>query len=139
MENQRMEELLARYRARRAGATEAFRRINSIAVTEVSRRETVKVTVGARGEVSALEFPTTAYRRMAPAELSEVILDTLAKARAKALAEAAGVCFDGALEGVDASELFQGRIDPASLLPEDPFDLAGFDDLARLADSDQET
>ncbi|MEV7739451.1 YbaB/EbfC family nucleoid-associated protein [Streptomyces sp. NPDC088921] len=126
MEDQQLEDLLDRYRTKRAAATEAFSRINSISVTEVSRRGTVKVTVGARGDISALEFPTTAYRRMASAELSQVILDTLAKARTKALAEAASIGLGGMLQGVDASDLFQGRIDPASLLPEDPFEAAGF-------------
>ncbi|WP_406442583.1 YbaB/EbfC family nucleoid-associated protein [Streptomyces sp. NBC_00631] len=137
MEDQQLEELFEHYRTKRAAATEAFQRINSISVTEVSRRETVKVTVGARGDISALEFPTTAYRRMASAELAEIILDTLAKARTKALAEVASIRLGGMFEGVNASDLFQGKIDPASLLPEDPFEAAGFGETIGLVDGER--
>ncbi|MBW8802136.1 MAG: hypothetical protein JF597_54065, partial [Streptomyces sp.] len=60
-----------------------------------------------------------------------------AKARAKALAEAAGVGFGSMLKGVSASDLFQGKIDPASLLPEDPFEAVGFGEPVRLGDDER--
>ncbi|MFK0160422.1 YbaB/EbfC family nucleoid-associated protein [Streptomyces sp. NPDC090493] len=137
MEDRELEELFELYRTKRAAATESFQRINSISVTEVSRRETVKVTVGARGDITALEFPTTAYRRMASAELAEVILETLATARTKALAEAANIGLGSMLQGVNAADLFQGKIDPASLLPEDPFEAAGLGESFEYRDVEE--
>lgn len=80
----------------------------------------MKITVGAQGEVTAIEFPTGAYRRMAPKELADVLLTTLRQARAEALEGVAGVLADRLPPGVTVPDLLQGRVDPAAVLPEDP-------------------
>ncbi|ALV31358.1 YbaB/EbfC family nucleoid-associated protein [Streptomyces sp. CdTB01] len=118
--DQQIEDLLAQYRRQRDEAAETRRRINETTATVTAPRQTVKVTVGAQGEVTALEFPTGAYRRMAPRELAEVLLTTLQQARAEALRSVAGVLADGLPPGVTVPDLLQGRVDPAAVLPEDP-------------------
>ncbi|MDC2959595.1 MULTISPECIES: YbaB/EbfC family nucleoid-associated protein [Streptomyces] len=118
--DQQIEDLLAQYRRQRDAAAETRRRINETTATVTAPRQTVKITVGAQGEVTAVEFPTGAYRRMAPRELADVLLTTLQQARAEALRSVAGVLADGLPPGVTVPDLLQGRIDPDAVLPEDP-------------------
>ncbi|MFG3165556.1 YbaB/EbfC family nucleoid-associated protein [Streptomyces sp. NPDC048200] len=118
--DQQIEDLLGEYRRQREQAAETRRRINATTSTATAPRQTVKVTVGAQGEVTAIEFPTGAYRRMAPKELADVLLATIQQARSEALDGVAGVLAGELPPGVTVADLLQGRVDPTALLPEDP-------------------
>ncbi|MEU9345163.1 YbaB/EbfC family nucleoid-associated protein [Streptomyces sp. NPDC048278] len=118
--DQQIEDLLDQYRRQRDEAAETRRRINETTATVTAPRQTVKITVGAQGEVTAIEFPTGAYRRMAPKELADVLLSTLRQARAEALEGVSGVLAERLPSGVTVPDLLQGRVDPAAVLPEDP-------------------
>lgn len=83
--DQQIEDLLEQYRRQRAEAVETRQRINGTTSTATAPRQAVKITVGAQGEVTAIEFPTGAYRRMAPKELADVLLTTIRQARSEAL------------------------------------------------------
>ena len=67
------EQALARYRELRRDARNIQERMREISGTAVSKRQTVKVTVDVHGAITALEFPTGAYKRMTPTELAEAI------------------------------------------------------------------
>ncbi|MGW3121593.1 YbaB/EbfC family nucleoid-associated protein [Streptomyces sp. NPDC001107] len=118
--DQQIEDLLAQYRRQREEAAEIRRRINGTTSTVTAPRQTVKITVGAQGDVTAIEFPTGAYRRMPPKELADVLLATLRQARAEALEATAAVLAGQLPPGVTVPDLLQGRVDPAAVLPEDP-------------------
>ncbi|MER7752795.1 YbaB/EbfC family nucleoid-associated protein [Kitasatospora sp. NPDC097643] len=118
--DQEIEDLLALYARQREEAAETRRRIAATTATATDPRQAVKVTVGAQGELTAIEFPTGAYRRMAPKELADLLVTTAARAREEALETVAGVVSDGLPPGVTVGDLLQGRVDPAALLPEDP-------------------
>jgi hypothetical protein len=79
-------EMLAEYRQRSERAGDLRRQLGEVSVSAMAPREVVRVTVDARGAVSAVDFPVSMYKRMAPAELSEVIMTTIRQAREKALA-----------------------------------------------------
>jgi DNA-binding protein YbaB len=113
-----VDELLAQYQDAREKAVDTQRRIREVLATETAPRKVVKVTVGAQGQVTALDFPTDAYREMPPKDLSRVILATVEKARAKALAKVSEVTLGGLLGGVSAADALQGRFDARSILPE---------------------
>lgn len=124
--DEQVEELLAQYRQAREQAVDTQSRINEIEVTVTAPRKVVKVTVGAQGQVKALDFPTPAYRTMAPKDLSKVILATVEKARAEALSKVTEVALggmfggaDGMFGGVSPADLLQGSFDPRSILPEE--------------------
>jgi DNA-binding protein YbaB len=117
--DQQIEELLAEYRDAREQAVETRRRINEVQATATAPRQVVKITVGAQGQVTALEFPTGAYRNLPPKELSKVIMATLEQARAQALSAVSEVTLGRMLGGVSPADLLQGRVDPRSLLPEE--------------------
>ncbi|PWI42167.1 YbaB/EbfC family nucleoid-associated protein [Streptomyces sp. ICBB 8177] len=118
--DQEIEDLLALYRKQREEAVETRRRINEVTGTATAPRQTVKATVNAQGEVTAIEFPTGAYHRMAPKELSEALLTTIRQARANALEEVAELTSLGLPAGVKVTDLLEGKVDATALLPEEP-------------------
>ncbi|WP_329530456.1 YbaB/EbfC family nucleoid-associated protein [Streptomyces sp. NBC_01450] len=118
--DQKIEELLAQYREQRDESAETRRRINEVSATVTAPRQAVKVTVGAQGQISAIEFPTGAYRRMAPKELADLLITTIQEARAKALEQVGEVVSTELPEGVTMSDLLQGRVQPAAVLTEEP-------------------
>ncbi|GAA2025187.1 hypothetical protein GCM10009839_23990 [Catenulispora yoronensis] len=98
---------------------DAQREIAGLAVTKRSRDRALTVGLGPGGVLTELTFHTTAYREMAPAELSRLVLDTVAAARAeyaaqvaKAMAparEGAALPHDQILAGTfDISEFLRG-------------------------------
>ncbi|WP_329172971.1 YbaB/EbfC family nucleoid-associated protein [Streptomyces sp. NBC_01477] len=118
--DQDIEGLLELYRKQREEAVETRRRINEVTGTATAPRQTVKVTVGAQGDVTAIDFPTGAYHRMAPKELSDVLLATIREARADALEKVAELTSLALPPGVTVAALLRGEVDPAAILPDDP-------------------
>jgi DNA-binding protein YbaB len=114
------EKALARYRELRRDAINVKRQIAEISATAVSKRQTVKVTVNVHGEISSIEFPTGAYKRMTPTELAEAIKSTVQEAKAKALEELNDIMEPKLQTGLSFKELIQGKGDLAMGLPEEP-------------------
>jgi DNA-binding protein YbaB len=115
-----IEELMTRYRERRARAGELQRQIAEITGNAVAQRQTVKVTVNVQGEITALEFPTGAYKRMTPVELAETITATAREAKAKALENLKTLMLPELPNGLNFMDLIQGKADLATALPEEP-------------------
>ncbi|MFI9274620.1 YbaB/EbfC family nucleoid-associated protein [Kitasatospora sp. NPDC052896] len=118
--DQEIEELLALYQRQREGAAETRRRINEVTGTATAPRQTVKVTVSAQGDVTGIDFPTGAFRRLTPKELSEALLKTIAEARRDALEQVSQLSGLQLPSGTCVADLLQGRGDPRTLLPETP-------------------
>ncbi|MBY8886060.1 YbaB/EbfC family nucleoid-associated protein [Streptomyces sp. PTM05] len=117
--DEQVENLLARYREAREQAADTRRHINETEATVTAPRKVVKVTVGAQGQVTALDFPTAAYRTMTPKDLSRTVLTALEQARSQALSKVAEVALSGMLGGVPTADLLRGDVDARSFLPED--------------------
>jgi DNA-binding protein YbaB len=117
---QQLEELTEQYRAAVTRANELQGMISEISATATAPREVVKVTVGARGEVRAVEFPTSAYKRMAPAELAATLMSTIDEANEKALAAYSDLMRPELPKGMDVVGLLKGTADGSALLPEEP-------------------
>ncbi|MFF4168847.1 YbaB/EbfC family nucleoid-associated protein [Streptomyces sp. NPDC001744] len=81
---ERLAEALAEFEETRARLDEAAAEAARISVTVTSKDRTVEATVGAQGELTGLRFPTSRYRTMAPAELANVLMGTIASARSQA-------------------------------------------------------
>ncbi|WP_405467275.1 YbaB/EbfC family nucleoid-associated protein [Streptomyces canus] len=118
--DQHIDELLGTYRRERAQVGELQRRMREVTASAMAPRQALKVTVNSQGEVTEIEFPTGAYKRMAPVELSQTLLTTIQKARTTALAEVAEVLSGHLPAGVVAADLLQGKADLGGLLPETP-------------------
>ncbi|MET9530440.1 MULTISPECIES: YbaB/EbfC family nucleoid-associated protein [unclassified Streptomyces] len=117
--DQQIEDLLAEYRDAREQAVDTRQQINEIEATVTAPRQVVKATVGAQGQVIALDFPTGAYRNMAPKDLARVIHTTLDQARAKALSQVMEVAVARLPEGMTPVDMVQGNFDPRDLMPKE--------------------
>jgi DNA-binding protein YbaB len=115
------EEALARYRELRKDANDLQRQALAISGTAVSKRQSVKITVNVQGEITSIEFPTGAYKRMTPTELAEAIKATLQEAKASALDQLNGLMEPKMSLGLNFKELLQGAADLTAALPEEPF------------------
>jgi DNA-binding protein YbaB len=114
---QRAEELVAEYEERRAKAGELRRKIGEITGSATAPRGSVKVTVGVQGEVTALEFPTSAYKRMPPKELAETVLATISEAKGKAVESLRELMTPEMPAGLNFIELLQGKADRVGAAP----------------------
>ena len=85
----KLAELVADSERRMAVIADAQRRVAELAVSVRSRDRSVTVGLGSGGALTELTFHTTAYRDMAPAELSRLLLDTITAARAEYAAQVA--------------------------------------------------
>ncbi|MFD7917706.1 YbaB/EbfC family nucleoid-associated protein [Streptomyces sp. NPDC059740] len=117
--DQQIEDLLAEYRDAREQAADTRQQINDIKVTVTAPRQVVKVTVGAQGQVLALDFPTAAYRNLAPKDLSRVICTALEQARAKALSQVMEMTIGKLPKGVTPADMVTGNFDPRDLFPKE--------------------
>ena len=115
-----IETLMAEYRRRVAEAGERQRQILATTGTATARRQSVKATVNVQGDITALEFPTGAYRRMAPAELAEAITSTVRAAKAEALASVRNSVMPEMPKGVDFTGLIDGTVDLTEVLSQEP-------------------
>lgn len=115
-----IEVLMEEYRKRRARTAELQRRIREISATAATPRQTVAVTVGAQGDLVSIEFPNSAYKRMAPNELAEAILAVSAEAKAKATDALRELMKPELPPGLDFDDLIQGKADMSKALPDDP-------------------
>ena len=114
------DELLAQYQARLAELGELRRKIAEISGTASSARQGVKITVNVQGEIIALEFPSGAYKRMPPAELSAEILATAQAAKAKAQEQFSRLVTPEIPLGSRLVGLAQGTADPTEFLGSEP-------------------
>jgi DNA-binding protein YbaB len=114
---QQVQELTAAYEAQRAKTTELRRKITETTGTATAPRKSIKVTVSARGDVTAIEFPTEAYKRMPPKELSEALLATIGKAKSAALKSVKDTMAAELPKGLDYIEMLKGNADAAITAP----------------------
>ncbi|MEU8718505.1 YbaB/EbfC family nucleoid-associated protein [Streptomyces sp. NPDC048663] len=114
-----IEELLAGYGRQRDQAFESRQQINAVTATVTAPRQVVRVTVGAQGQITDLDFPTGAYRNMAPKDLARVVRATVDKARAEALKKVTEVVTSVMPGGIPLADLLEGKFDPRVFLPEE--------------------
>jgi DNA-binding protein YbaB len=77
-------EMMGRYRRKLADLIGLQHTTAETSATAASPHRSVLVTVNAQGEITALAFPTDAYRAMSAAELAEEILSAARDAKSKA-------------------------------------------------------
>jgi hypothetical protein len=118
--SERVENLFEQYRKQRDGLGALTRRMNEIRATATSPRREVEVTVGRHGALTNVRFPSGAYKRMAPKELAEVVLATIASAQSMAHDQAAEILSPLLPDGVNARDLVSGKLAPGVLVPEQP-------------------
>ncbi|MGW1505866.1 YbaB/EbfC family nucleoid-associated protein [Streptomyces mirabilis] len=79
---QRVAQAMAHLKATEEAVAKAQSELNAASVTARSADRSVRVTVGAKGELTSLEFLDGKYRAMAAAQLSATVLEAVNTARA---------------------------------------------------------
>lgn len=114
-----LEEMFEEYQQERSRLTELHQQMKDISVTAVSPRQEVSVTFSHTAGLTDIKFSSNGYRRLAPQELSDLVMTTVREAREKARAQAAAVIGPVLPDGWDAQEVVAGRIGLDNLLPSD--------------------
>ena len=115
-----LDDLMAEYRIQLGQLNDSYRKMREITATVTAVRQTVKVTVDSKGELVELQFPTHAYKQMAPIELANLLLTTIADARARAGAKVAELAKLTAPKGIDITALFGAGSDLTKALAPEP-------------------
>src|SRR5690349_18901962 len=93
-----------------------------VSSTATAPRNVVSVTVGVHGQIIGVEFPTKAYKNMAPAELATVLCDTVRKAQTLAREQLVDLMEPMMPAGMSMRNMDPGKIDIDRLFPENPDD-----------------
>jgi DNA-binding protein YbaB len=117
---QLIEQLTEEYEKARAHTVELRREISELTASATAPRETVKVTVGAQGDVRSIEFPAGAYKRMAPAELSAAVMATINEAKDKAQRMLSELMAPELPAGVNFLDVMQGKAELPAMTKFDP-------------------
>lgn len=110
-----LEDAMAAYQHQRDHFDQTRQDVETATSTATSARREVTATVGRTGELTELSFPTSAYKRMAPAELASVIVQTVSAARQKSVAAAAEMMAPMLPPGISAQDLMSGKVDVNAL------------------------
>ncbi|WBB80453.1 YbaB/EbfC family nucleoid-associated protein [Micromonospora sp. WMMD882] len=113
----RIEELFAEYERQRSSLTELQERMREIQASATAPRREVTVTVGQNGVLTAVTFPTGAYRRMTPVELQAVIMQTYAEAKEQVMDRAADIIAPLLPDGMNAARMVRGEAGVDMYLP----------------------
>lgn len=128
----RIESLFEEYQRQRNQLTELQQTMRGLSATATSPRREVTVTVGQNGVLTDIQFPTGAYRRLAPSDLTRILLGTYIEAKDDVLNQAASVLQPMLPDGVDAQALVRGTAGTDAYLPAEPRMTAGVSELLGL-------
>jgi DNA-binding protein YbaB len=114
-----LEDLLAQYQQQRSALADLHRRMQEVSATAVSPRRELSVTYRHAGGLTDIKFLNSAYRRLAPNELSDLIMATVREAKDKAATEAAEIIAPTVPNGLNPQDLVRGKLGTDALMPPD--------------------
>lgn len=112
-----IESLFAEYERQRSGITDLQARMKEVRASASSPRREVTVTVGRGGELTDITFPTGAYKRMTPTELTSAIMKAFGEAREQAMDQAAELLAPMLPAGMNAAMMVRGEAGVDMYLP----------------------
>ncbi len=115
-----MREINALYEKSTKSVAKMQEGLNSITGKARSKSRMISVAVDSHGKVTELKFHTQAWRKMAPGELSKVILDTIEDARQAAQRELWPLLSEFLPAGIDPSDMRAGGVNWAEKLGRPP-------------------
>jgi hypothetical protein len=102
-------DVIAAVERRRAAHADLMAKLQTVSGRATSENRMVTVRVGEQGQVADIVFATRAYRSMAPAELSRILLETISKARADALTQVRTATSGLSIGGTAIDDLLAGK------------------------------
>ncbi|WP_283091641.1 YbaB/EbfC family nucleoid-associated protein [Nocardiopsis sp. MG754419] len=97
----------------------------------VSKDRGISVKIDAEGELVELKFRTDSYKSMAPAELSDAVMDVIKRARGRMQQRVMEAYAPFAPEGIDMEAAREGGFDPAKMMADLGIDKLDFPDFGR--------
>lgn len=116
--DEHLDDLLGDYRRQFEELASTQQKLKTIVCTATSPRREVAVTAAFGGQVTSVDFPSSAYRRMAPAELAAAVQQTITEAQRLVNVAAVDLVAPTLPEGVDAQRLMSGDVGIEAFLPE---------------------
>lgn len=116
-DDRRLEQLFEDYQRQRSRMADLAREMQEISATATSPRREVSVTVKHTGGVTDIKFTGSSYRRMAPNELSSLIMTTIADAKEQAADAAAELIAPMLPAGMNARDMVAGKLGVEALAP----------------------
>jgi DNA-binding protein YbaB len=113
-----LEQLFQDYQSHRSRMADMARQMQEIYGTATSPRREVTVTVKHNGGMTDIKFTGSAYRRLPPAELSELIMQTVNEAKEKAAEQAAELLAPMLPPSMNARDLVSGKLGLDAFAPE---------------------
>jgi DNA-binding protein YbaB len=107
----RIEQALADLAEERRRLAEIQEEIGKTSTVRHSKDRILSVTVDGRGDVRKVAFDGTRYRRLSPAELAKLIVDTVNDARNEAIQKVGGMVNSDVLPGVSFADVAAGKAD----------------------------
>jgi hypothetical protein len=104
-------EVLAKLEQQRENLVRLHQNMDEVKGSARSSRRQVSAVVDARGELLELKFHGQTYKSLEPAELSKLIMDTIADAHAKARSSLFDSIGDTMPEGVEMAQATSGEHD----------------------------
>jgi DNA-binding protein YbaB len=114
-----LEQLFQDYQSHRSKMASMAQQMQEISGTATSPRREVTVTVKHNGGLTDIKFTGSAYRRMTPTELSDLILATVNDAKEKAADAAADVLAPMLPPTMNARDIVSGKLGLNAFAPED--------------------
>ena len=115
--DRQLEQMLDDYQRQRSALSDIYSKMQTLTGTAESPRRELEVTAKHTGAVVSITFAGTAFRRLGPKEISELVMRTIDAAVDKAVAEAADLIAPTLPSGVNARDLLAGRVDMEALAP----------------------
>src|SRR4051812_12549200 len=106
-----LNEAMAELEKQRASLTRLHAGMEEVTGSARSKRRQVSVSVDARGDITELKFHGTAYRSLSPAELADIIVETIREAKQSAQSTLAESLRDVLPADAEVAEIVSGRYD----------------------------
>ena len=116
-----LEQLASEYARIRTEMQEVQEKVRATTATVKSDNGMLTVTVGPQGDITDLKVNNRDYRKMAPAELANVLTATIARARAAVHEQMRGILTPFMPNGASFDDVRSGKFDWNSALPAEPF------------------
>ncbi|MEO3742080.1 YbaB/EbfC family nucleoid-associated protein [Plantactinospora sp. B5E13] len=127
----RIEQAYAEFERQKQAITEVRRELSTAQTTVTAKNRALTVTVDGRGDLVEIRFPTNSYRTMAPAELANLLMETVKTARDQARGRTANAFQTLLPTGLPLLDMLNGTADFDDLMREtvrvvtEPFPSAG--------------
>jgi DNA-binding protein YbaB len=114
----RIEQAYMQFEEQRKALADLPGRVAAVRRTAGPKSRAVSVTVDGSGEIVEIKFPTKAYRTMAPAEFSQVLIEAIKDAQAQARVAATAELQALLPAGMPLLDSLTGPVDIDALLNE---------------------